>query len=198
MKNLLLFAALLVAPSSSWAASTNWSANLDNGTGTVQFQAIGRPSAIKINGKGEAAHGLVTVSQGMASGKITFKLETLDTGMSTRNKHMKEKYLQVDKFPLAILTLDPTALPAGCDSGTCTGDALPFTGKLMLHGVETPVTGKAHVERARSSIKYSATFATKIPEHKIDLPTFAGITVAEDVTVMVEGSAPVMDSTGAK
>src|ERR1700743_1526023 len=68
-------------------------------TGTVTFLAVGKPSAIKINGTGEAAKGSLTLAaDNKASGVLTFNLKSLNTGIDLRDKHMKEKYLQVDQF----------------------------------------------------------------------------------------------------
>ena len=35
---------------------------------------------------------------------------SLDTGIDLRNKHMREKYLEVQKYPNAVLTVDRSTL----------------------------------------------------------------------------------------
>ena len=41
---------------------------------------------------------------------LTVRLDTLDTGIALRNKHMKETYLETDKFPEARLEVARAAL----------------------------------------------------------------------------------------
>src|SRR5262245_34322468 len=84
--------------------ASKWTVDLSGGSGQVEFHAIGKPSAIKIHGKGEAPKGKITLDNGKIGGVITAHLASFDTGIQTRNEHMKNKYLGVQKYPEAKLT----------------------------------------------------------------------------------------------
>jgi polyisoprenoid-binding protein YceI len=156
----------------------------------VSFKAIGRPSALKIHGKGDAPKGAITVEGGKVTGKSTFDLTSLDTGIKLRNTHMKEKYLETEKYPQATLTITEMAAPEGFDKPDFKADDLPFKGAMALHGVERPVEGEARLERKGDSMEVETDFSLKTSEFNIPTPSFAGITLAETIDVNVKITAP--------
>lgn len=166
--------------------------------GTATFLAVGRPSLLKIKGEGAGLKGDGKLeskgSESLVSGTFKFELKTLKTGMGLRDKHMNEKYLQTDKYPEATLALAPTALTLGKEG--------PFEGDLTLKGVTKKVKGKAVVTQAADGVlKVKAEFPIKLTDYKVGIPSFAGITVAEDVDVTTEfaGKAtPAVAATAAK
>lgn len=147
----------------------------------IEFEAVGRPSMMKVKGKGASASGDLAVENNMVSGTLKVDLTQLDTGIELRNEHMKDKYLEVQKYPTADLKLDPIALPADWTLGTPLEK--PFTGKLKLHGVEQPVSGKFKLQANKS---LSANFEIKLSDFKIDIPSYLGITIADVVKVNTE------------
>jgi polyisoprenoid-binding protein YceI len=158
--------------------------DLKQSTGSVEFHATGHPSALKIVGKGDKAVGHFVLEGDTVTGDSSFHLASLDTFNETRNHHMKEKYLEVDKFPEAKLTLAKLKLPKEL-SDNVSLTAVPFEGKLSLHGVEKPVKGTVNLERKGAQVTVTAQFAIKILDFGITLPTFLGITMADDVQVTV-------------
>src|SRR4029450_12304928 len=80
---------------------------LQTDAGSVEFVATGWPSALEVHGKGSGPAGALTVTADLAS---------LQTGISLRDRHLKEEYLHVDRYPQARLTLshlDISRLPEG-------------------------------------------------------------------------------------
>ncbi|MBK7889972.1 MAG: YceI family protein [Bdellovibrionales bacterium] len=61
--------------------------------------------------------------------------------------------------------------------------AVPFQGKLSLHGVEKPITGIAEVDTTKDSPSVSTEFKVLVSDFKIDIPTYLGIKVADEVTI---------------
>ena len=158
----------------------------DPGKSQIEFTAIGRPSALKIVGKGTGAQGGVTELGGKTSGEVSFDLTTLKTGIDMRDRHMKEKYLETGKFPRATLKIMTLALPSESTNAAFTAENLPFTGKLLLHGVEKPISGTTRVSRSGATAQAQAIFKIKLTDYGVEIPKFAGITVAEDVDVHVD------------
>ncbi len=113
--------------------------------GDVEFLAIGKPSFIKIHGKGTAPSGKLSLDGRKVSGQFEFELSSLDTGIETRNEHMKTKYLEVGKYPKASLELKSASPLAGWTLKTPKVNDAEFNGVLTLHGVSKPVTGKFKV-----------------------------------------------------
>lgn len=148
--------------------------------GTLSFTAIGKPGFLKIRGDSKGPSGIVEFTDAGLNGKFSFDLSTLDTGIELRNEHMKEKYLEVGKFPMAELALmelkvTPEELKADFTR--------PFTGILSLHGVSKEVQGKFTWSAAKRAV--SAQFDLKVSDFAIDVPKYLGVTVSEKVDVQV-------------
>lgn len=151
--------------------------------GSVEFLAIGKPSFIKIRGAGSAASGAVTVDGDKATGKFAFDMGTLDTGIEKRNEHMKEKYLETPKFPKSELEIASTSALKGWSKTNPKISDADFNGNLTLHGVTKPVTGKFSVTDSRASEVH---FKVKLSDYAITIPSFSGITVADEVEITVK------------
>lgn len=178
MKNIFLVIALL---SGGWAKAVV--APLVPQGGAVEVLAIGKPSFIKIRGQGRPAEGRVAFDAGKLSGQFKFELASIDTGIGLRNEHMKDKYLEVQKFPTANLELKDVALPSEWSLEKAKTDELPFVGSLNLHGVTREVSGKFHVTEAAAVV---AEFKIKLTDFAIQIPEYMGIKVADEVSVKVK------------
>ena len=121
-------------------------------------------------------------------GSLAVDLRTLDTGISLRNDHLREKYLEVDKgagYDKAVLSdidlkgLNPDA-PEGKGS---------FTGSLTLHGVKKTVTGPVEVKKTGSGLRVKASFPVNLPDYNIPEPRYLGVGVKNTVQVEVTFTA---------
>lgn len=178
----LFFAAQLSAVALDLAKSKN----------TVEFLAVGQPSALRIRGKANPElvkesplKGSLTITGNSLSGTAAFLLKALDTGIELRDTHMKDKYLEVEKYPNAELTITKLNFPESLK-----GENLPFEGQLLLHGVKKPVTGRATVEKSGTSLTTKFEFKTLISEYGIQIPSYMGIKIANEVTItaLAEGN----------
>ena len=173
------------------SGGAHWIFDMDHSTaGGVEFKAVGKPSGLRVVGKGDAPKGQFVVADKSVTGSASFKLETLNTGINMRDEHMKKKYLETEKFPDAKLTLTKLDLPQDLLAKDGLAQQIPFEGTLTLHGVEKPVKGTAQVDHKGESASILAQFETKISDYGISIPSFAGITIADRVTVDVTSSAP--------
>ena len=169
------------------SSSEKWEIDLNKTKGFIEFKATGNPSAFNIIGKGEGPKGLIKIEGSNFTGNLSFALDTLDTEIELRNEHMKKKYLETGKYPLALLTLTKLSLP----SGDGEVKKVPFEGNLNLHGVNKPVKGIiGSMERKKGEIKVEAEFEINLSDFAISIPSFADITMAEKVEVKVEFSGP--------
>jgi polyisoprenoid-binding protein YceI len=173
---LVLFALILTAR----AEATDFVFKAANGK--VSFLAVGRPSAIKIKGEGAGAEGVLHDENHTLKGEVKFDLSTLTTGIEMRDHHMKEKYLETPKFPVATLKLTDLKVPAGNSSRQS------FSGLLTLRGIEKPVTGTFSTTEEGREIKADASFSIKLTDFKIEIPSYLGVTVAEDVQIEVQST----------
>ena len=161
------------------------------GTGPVGHGDVRVMCPITVGGsfdaKTTALSGSVTAS---ASGSPAFEgsfavdLRTLDTGISLRNEHLREKYLEVDKAPgydKAILSdIDLKGLKPDAPDGKGA-----FTGSLTLHGVKKTVTGPVEVRKAGASLRVKASFPVNLSDYNISEPSYLGVGVKNTVQVEV-------------
>lgn len=152
---------------------------------SVEFSAVGKPGFLRINGHGAKVSGRTTLSGDSLEGTFTVKLDEFTTGIDLRDEHMKTKYLETAKYPHAVLSL---VVPA---AKLATAGDVSFKGKLTLHGVEKDISGTATLTPSsdQKTVATDAQFQIKLSEFKIDIPSYLGITVAEDVDVHVQFTA---------
>lgn len=151
--------------------------------GEVAFHAKGKPSFLSIIGKGAGVSGELKQEASELSGELAFDLRTLTTGIDLRDSHMKENYLNTKEFPTSTLKVEKAPLPH------ILTDEFAIPGKLTVRGVTRDVTVKAKMTKVGSEQKLVAKLPLKISEFSIPVPSYQGITVAEDV--LVEVSVPV-------
>jgi polyisoprenoid-binding protein YceI len=122
------------------------------------------------------------------TGEIAVDLKTLDSGISLRNTHMRENYLEVGKgegFERAVLS----EIVVKGDAATATG-ATPFTATLLVHGTRKPVSGQARIARTGTDVRVDASFPVHLPDFGIPEPRYLGVGVKDQVQVKVKlGSA---------
>jgi polyisoprenoid-binding protein YceI len=182
MKYFILFSAFL-----SITAEAVPTVSLDTSKSSVEFLAIGRPSALKIRGTKGKPEGKVTFNTNAMEGTIILNLESFETGMSLRDRHMKEKYLETGKedFKNARVTLSKFDLPKDYWINPTQFKA-GFVGKLLLHGIEKEISGEIEISSAsKESIQGQAKFSIMLTDFGIAIPSFSGITVAEKVDIEI-------------
>ena len=154
--------------------------HLDPNSSQIEFTAVGKPGFLRINGKGARIVGHAKVEKKQIAGTFTTKLDDFVTGIEARDQHMREVYLQTNKFPNAKLDLNMELVEIHKDR-----QEFPFTATLNLHGVPKPIEGQAilTVAKDRSKVDGEVQFQIKLSDFNIAIPKYLGITVAEDVTV---------------
>jgi polyisoprenoid-binding protein YceI len=158
------------------AASTDSHAALASASDSkVGFQASG-PAGLKIEGTTSD----LTVADGGGNIVLTVPLANLTTGIGLRDKHMKEKYLEVDKYPTAILTVARSALKFPAAGGSTETDV---PGSLQLHGQTKPVTVHYDAKGDGAGFAAHGKFHVNMNDYGIQVPTYLGVTVKPDVDV---------------
>lgn len=168
--SLVGIAALTVA--STAAAALGHASNA-----AVSFIATG-PGGLKIEGKTS------DLSVNEENGKVHFvvPIARLDTGIDLRNRHMREKYLEVGKYPNAELVVDRSAIKFPSDGAESSGTA---NGTMTIHGQSKPVAVAYKAKRAGSNYDISGSLRVNIKEYGVEVPSYLGVTVKPDVDVNV-------------
>jgi polyisoprenoid-binding protein YceI len=117
--------------------------------------------------------------QGAVRGALKVELQTLETGISIRDRHMKNNYLEVEKGPaFATATIEDIRIEK------MEGKTV-FSGMLSLHGQKKKVTGAAELQQKDGKIRVQAQFPVKVSEFEIPAPTYLGVGVRDEIQIKV-------------
>ena len=130
-------------------------------------------------------HGEVIAAPGESTlrGTLRVDLQTLETGIGLRDRHMRNNYLEVQKGPeYATATLEEIQIDK-LDGQTS------FKGTLVLHGQRKQVTGTAQLKQQDGRIRVEAEFPVRVSEFAIPKPSYLGVGVTDEVRVKVSMTA---------
>jgi polyisoprenoid-binding protein YceI len=100
---------------------------------------------------------------------VQVPLNSLKTGIKLRDEHMKSKYLQVDRYPNAILHIG-------------NGKGGKGTGELEIKGVKKSIQGKYKLE----GNEIIAEFPIKLSDYNISGIRYMGVGVKDEALVKVK------------
>lgn len=162
---------------------------LSQGKSQVDFEGTGKPSMLKIHGTSEEKlNGFFVFDGKKFSGKAIFDLASLDTGIDIRNDHMKNRYLEVSKFPKAELEIKEISFTRDFNPQSFKV-AGPFKGVLQLHGISHPVAGKINLNAKEGELEVECEYSLSIIDFKIQRPAYANISMTDDVHVTAKATA---------
>jgi polyisoprenoid-binding protein YceI len=130
--------------------------------------------------KTSALNGSVTPDgAGAVKGSFVVDLMKLETGISLRDRHLRNNYLEVQKGPdFAVAKMEDIKIQKL--SGKTT-----FSAKLTVHGQQHDVTGAADVQQDGKGYRVDATFPIQISKFQIPEPTYLGVGVSDQINVHV-------------
>lgn len=144
-------------------------------TNTVTWEAQGFPGFLRINGEGGQVSGEAKVSYGSLGARFRVNLSKFKTGLSLRDSHMHDKYLETGKFKWAVLEIKGLDFKDGSQ---------PFKGTLEIKNQTQPVTGKVTITSKGKLKHVQASFTMSIKDYsRIGVPSYAYVTMAEKVNV---------------
>jgi polyisoprenoid-binding protein YceI len=110
--------------------------------------------------------------------KLTVPLGQLTTGIALRDRHMREKYLEVSKFPELTLEVPWSAVKLPDDGQRLEGSG---TGKVTLHGQTRDVPIRYALQRAGTRYQVTGHAAINLKDFGIEVPSYFGLTVQPDL-----------------
>jgi polyisoprenoid-binding protein YceI len=141
----------------------------------VAFQASG-PAGMSIEGTTTD----LALSDKGDSLVLTVPLGNLTTGIALRDRHMKEKYLEVPKYPAAILSVARAALKLPTGEDKVEAD-VPTS--VTLHGQTRPVVVHYDLKKSGGGLSAHGSFRINMQEFGISVPSYLGVTVKPNVDV---------------
>lgn len=125
----------------------------------------------------------VVAGDAFPSSRLHFEvaLASLETGIRLRDRHMREEYLEVERFPFATFSGSVESI-AGSDE---TDEVLRVTssGTFAVHGVEREREIECDARVADPGYRVRCSFPVRLPDHDIDIPRVMFLKLAEEVRV---------------
>jgi polyisoprenoid-binding protein YceI len=211
VRRILLAVPILLSATVALAQNTKtFYINDETGRDIVTFTS--KAPLETIVGKTSRVRGYISVDPaditGSARGKIEVDLASLQTGIGMRDRHMREQYLETDKYPKT--TFEITRIINAGDN--VLEDQKPVEmvveGNFTVHGVtrliEVPVTAKLIKETEDTKARHpgdilhiQATFDVILSDHKINRPQFVFLKLDEkqriDIDVFAATGLPAVE-----
>jgi polyisoprenoid-binding protein YceI len=167
--------ALAVASSLSFAAHAEWS-KVAKKPSEASFHAEG-PGGFKLEGKTEA----VALRHDKEDLVFAVDLKQLLTGIKLRDKHMRDKYLHVDKFPEATLRVPLAGVTMPAPGARAKSG---MKGIFTVHGVSKEIPFSYGIACDAAGIcEVDGEVSIDINDYGIETPAYMGMSVYPTMTV---------------
>ncbi|APF20844.1 YceI family protein [Caldithrix abyssi] len=109
-------------------------------------------------------------------------LNTLDTGIGLRNRHMRENYLESDRFPKAFFEGTIVKVKKLTENHY----QVETEGRFYCHGIKQKrkIMGEVFVNGEQLRIK--SAFEVKLSDHQIEIPSIMFFKIDENMQVQVD------------
>ncbi len=104
-------------------------------------------------------------------------LNSLDTGIGLRNRHMRENYLETGLYPRTSFKGQIKQSELG------TGDTLKVNaeGTIFIHGIEKPISVDARLVPKGKGYQIMSRFFVKLSDFKVDIPSIMFYKIDENM-----------------
>lgn len=109
-------------------------------------------------------------------------LASLDTGIGLRNRHMRDNYLEVDKYPYASFKGAITDTRPTQDGGA----SVTAHGTFSVHGVDRERDLTCQVDPAGPGYRARCGFAVLLSDHSIEIPRVMFLKLANEIRLEVD------------
>lgn len=116
----------------------------------------------------------------LGSATVSVSAASFETGVSLRDRHMRDKYLEAKKHPSIRFEVGP--IPVATTPGT----TVPVKGTFIIKGKKKEMTVQAKVEAGPPQIVVSAKFPLTITDFGIEKPGFAVVEMDPTIEVTLK------------
>ncbi|MBN2412820.1 YceI family protein [candidate division KSB1 bacterium] len=154
-------------------------------TNSVRF--ISEAPVEQIEGVTDAIDGYILWEKNNPLDKSEFyfqvDLNTIDTGIELRNRHMRENYLETEKFQYAIYKGNVTSVDTLNDGETLN---VIVKGMFNLHGIDQQYEIAGSVSKEGKTLKVSSDFEISLSGHKITIPKLMFLKISEIIHIELD------------
>jgi polyisoprenoid-binding protein YceI len=135
----------------------------------------------EFEGKSSSLKGLVNLETNLLD--FFVDLNTLKTGIGLRDSHMRENYLETDKFPFAEFTGKLVQLPTLVMANKTPVKAV---GKFKIHGIERDIEVLGFLTLIQNGkVELDTSFEILLSDYQIPLPKLVFYELAQEQKVTI-------------
>lgn len=152
--------------------------------GYVEF--VSEAPLTSFTGTSENLNGLIDLEKNLLDFYVDLK--SIDTGIGLRNKHMRESYLETDKYPYAEFT-GKLKNHDKIDINSTEPQSVIAEGVLKIHGESKPVTVEGTlVFQSTSNVKLEASFVAALTDFNITKPKVVFYELADEQKITIKAN----------
>ncbi len=109
-------------------------------------------------------------------------LNTLDTGIGLRNRHMRENYLETDKYQFTYFEgkIDSIKLLS------VNKYEVLVSGKMSIHGVTKDISLNGTITKDEKNIHIESNFYVALSDYKIEIPKLMFMKIDENMKLVLD------------
>lgn len=108
-------------------------------------------------------------------------LTTLDTGIDLRNRHMRDNYLETDKYRYTFFEGKIKSI----SKETGNRYSVEVGGTLFIHGVTNEIDVRGNLNSTDDGFFVECDFAVALPDYKIDIPQVMFMKIDEEMKLQL-------------
>lgn len=170
---LVLCTTFLVLPYQSIHAQSYMSES-----GHVEF--VSTAPLLEFKGISDHLTGLINMDKNLVDFYVD--LNTLDTGINLRNNHMRDSYLETDKYRFAEFTGN---LTSEFNPSVKREQEVTVSGTFQIHGVERDIEVSGTLNPVESGLQLDASWTIMLEDYNIDKPQVVFYELASKQTVNI-------------
>lgn len=106
------------------------------------------------------------------------QLNTLETGIGLRDRHMRDNYLHTDKYPIASFTgkiIESKKSSKGWD--------VVVKGEMSIHGVKKTISVNGELFKTKNGYEVICNFTVPLSDYKIEIPSLMFQKIDENMQI---------------
>lgn len=109
-------------------------------------------------------------------------LNSLDTGIGLRNRHMRENYLHTDQFPFTHFTGKLTTAEMVKEGEY----AVTAEGTMFIHGIEKQITVNGTILEVENGYRIQVKFIASLTDYNIEVPQLMFFKIDENMQLELD------------
>ncbi|WP_200976901.1 YceI family protein [Echinicola sp. 20G] len=152
-------------------------------SGNVEF--LSKAALNEFKGKSDQLNGLIDLDKNLVDFYID--LNTLQTGIGLRDRHMRENYLETTEFPYAEFTGKVVNMDEALKEQLKNGKEVMVDGEFKIHGVSKDMKIKGTLKQSTDGevLELSAQLKVLLGDHGIAIPKVMFYELSEEQTITI-------------